>query len=129
MKASEFRKLYGRIPARTTVRKSHTNARKVDTPHGRFDSQGEYKRYVELADMQGRGLIHQLHRPGSLPLLGADGARVKGYKPDFCYVETGMIIYEDFKGRRFRELPTIIKLWQSTYPDIELRITGPGARP
>lgn len=71
-----------------------------------FDSAFEARRYGKLRLQERAGLIRDLRRQVSIPLLGRDGPLVsaKGrhlrYVADFVYVEasTGAEIVEDTKG-------------------------------
>lgn len=67
-----------------------------------FDSQGEANRWATLELMERAGTISGLSRQVRFPLMAhrADGlgAKVGEYIADFCYVENGKQVIEDFKG-------------------------------
>lgn len=77
-----------------------------ETAHGRFDSQGEARRYDELLLLQRAGEIANLERQVPIKLEGRDGpvryesGRQARIVVDFRYVEGGEVVYEDFKGRQ-----------------------------
>ena len=63
----------------------------------RFDSTGESNRWAELCLLQKAGYISGLRR--QVPhRLEAQGQLICIYKSDFCYLENGLEITEDFKG-------------------------------
>lgn len=67
-----------------------------------FDSQGEANRWATLELLERAGQISELTRQVRFPLMArrADGLGVKvgEYIADFCYVEDGRQVIEDFKG-------------------------------
>lgn len=88
-------------------------AKKITTDDGVFDSQGEYKRWLQLKEMEERGEIENLRRQVSYELLPKQKLPVpriskKGtrqihessvtYVADFEYECGGHKVTEDFKG-------------------------------
>lgn len=67
-----------------------------------YDSIGEANRWATLEMLERAGVISELQRQVRFPLMAAraDGLAVKvgEYIADFCYVEDGKQIIEDFKG-------------------------------
>lgn len=67
-----------------------------------FDSIGEAVRWAQLQLLERAGKITNLVRQIAFPLMAAraDGTAVKvgEYRSDFCYVENGVQIIEDYKS-------------------------------
>lgn len=93
--------------------RSKYKAKKVKTEDGVFDSQKEYKRWLELKQMLAEGTIKNLQRQVSYELIpkqlisGKVVERACSYKADFVYTFMGDTIVEDAKG--FRTPEYIIK--------------------
>jgi hypothetical protein len=83
--------------------------RRVEIDGVWYDSDGEARRHGELQIAERGGAIADLRRQVVFPILIPDttGTLVKvcDYTADFTYtdVETGLLIVEDFKGRRTRD--------------------------
>lgn len=79
---------------------SKYKAKKVkDTPWGTFDSQGEYKRWLELVELERRGEIQRLERQVRFELIPKnDRHRKTEYVADAVYWQGGEMIVEDTKG-------------------------------
>lgn len=79
-----------------------------DTTFGRFDSQGEFRRWLDLWQQQKAGQIQDLHRQVSFPALASidvitpDGTMICikeiSWRIDFTYSENGHQVAEDFKS-------------------------------
>lgn len=84
--------------------KSKYHSRKIETEVGIFDSKKEYKRYLELLDLQKRGTIKGLKRQVPFELIpsqkigGKVVERACTYKADFVYTFMGDQVVEDVKG-------------------------------
>ena len=65
-----------------------------------FDSKKEYKRYLELLNLQRAGMIEKLiFKPEKFKILKANkNHKGKSYQADFSYYEKGFKIYEDVKS-------------------------------
>lgn len=88
------------------------NAKKIKNAEGVFDSKKEYQRWKVLKDMENIGLISDLRRQVTFPLLPKQiliEPRYKAgrmhkcelpvsYKADFVYIENGKQVVEDAKG-------------------------------
>lgn len=90
------------------------HARKIVRNGETFDSEREYRRYVELTLLQKAGKIQGLQRQVPFELIPAQYEEVKGKKPkcieravkyvaDFIYLERGQVVVEDVKGYRTKE--------------------------
>ena len=68
-----------------------------------FDSKNEYNRYCFLLKMEKAGLISSLryHEKSDIIIL-QEKPKIK-YIPDFCYIENGFFVIEDFKGYQTKE--------------------------
>lgn len=70
----------------------------------RFDSKKEYQRWKELQILETAGVIQNLRRQVSYPLMktqrkkGERTRRMVVYKADFVYIENGKEVVEDCKG-------------------------------
>lgn len=89
---------------------------KVKYGHFVFDSRDEMNRYIELCDMQGKGLISNLRRQYSFELIPRQSKMVVKhlktkdkmvekflenpaiYTCDFMYLENGVYVVEDVKS-------------------------------
>lgn len=83
--------------------------KKIDTAEGRFDSEKEYSRWVDLKWMQRAGQITDLQRQVTFELLPSqriDGKVVERpvkYIADFVYMQNGEKVVEDVKGLKLPE--------------------------
>lgn len=77
------------------------NARKVDTPFGRFDSGAEYERFCELLRQQIIGEISGLRTQVGYA-VSINGIHICEWIADFVYVinATGEEVKEDLKGHQ-----------------------------
>jgi hypothetical protein len=83
-----------------------------------FDSKAERNYYIELDLMKKAGLVKWFNRQPSFLLPG--GIR---YRPDFVVCDKdGLVYVVDVKGMETGVFKLKQKLWNETYPDIELRI-------
>lgn len=92
---------------RFSVPKSKYHANKVETVEGRFDSQKELMRWMQLKKLQAEGHISDLKRQVRYELIPAqkvDGKTVEKkcvYVADFVYKDPdGKTVVEDAKGYR-----------------------------
>lgn len=85
------------------------HAKPVVTDEGRFASQGEYRRWCDLKNLQRAGVIKFLERQIAFPLevdgrpvliksKGFPNGRRAKYTCDFRYTENGVSICEEYKG-------------------------------
>lgn len=96
------------------------HAKKVQAGGQVFDSQKEYRRWLELSLLQKAGTISDLQRQVKFVLIpaqrepdtvGARGGKIKGkllerevaYYADFVYTQDGKQVVEDTKGLRTTE--------------------------
>lgn len=83
--------------------------KKINTAEGRFDSEKEYSRWVDLKWMQKAGQITDLQRQVTFELLPSqriDGKVVERpvkYIADFVYMQNGEKVVEDVKGLKLPE--------------------------
>jgi hypothetical protein len=89
-----------------------------------FDSKGEAKRWFDLKLSEKEGVIFDLERQVTFPLMCA-GKLICKYKADFVYMKNTVKIVEDFKSK-----PTITpefrlkaKLFEANY-GFPITITG-----
>ena len=62
-----------------------------------FQSKGEYRRHCELVLQEKAGLITDLKRQVTIPLIVND-ILICSYRADWVYCEKGEEVVEDFKG-------------------------------
>jgi hypothetical protein len=107
---AEYKKLYGKA-RKTVVKRNKFNAVKIEKDGMKFDSQKEYKRYIELTAMQQRGEIQDLKCQVKFEL--APKVKIAGekrakpalrYFADFTYLSNGNLIVEDVKSAVTRKL-------------------------
>lgn len=100
MTEKEFNKLMGnKTKNKKTVNKFHNKKIKVDGIV--YDSTKEYERHCYLKILEKAGDISNLRfHKDSITLI--EDPLVK-YIPDFCYIENGNNIVEDFKGMQTKE--------------------------
>lgn len=87
-----------------------------------FDSMAEARRYGELKLMHDSGIIHKLRVHPRYTLLDpfeCKGIRYRGiiYEADFEYVENGVTIVEDVKGKATQVYALKKKLFLNRYGD------------
>lgn len=96
MTSAEFRQaLSGAIKAGT--KRSKYGAKKVVNEDGKFDSQEEYRRFLNLRLLERAGEIQNLRRQVRYPLQ-AGGIHISVYIADFVYTQNGVEVVEDSKG-------------------------------
>ncbi|OTG65821.1 DUF1064 domain-containing protein [Acinetobacter silvestris] len=106
------------------------NAQKIEKNGMKFDSQKEYKRYIELTAMQQRGEILDLRCQVKFEL--APKVKIAGekrakpalrYFADFTYIKNGMLIVEDVKSAVTRKLASFRnkKHLMKTVHDIDIK--------
>jgi len=108
-------------------RKNKYNAKKVKADGYTFDSQAEYRRYLELKQLFDAGVIGSLevHPKYSLlaPFTDSFGVKHPGitYEADFCYYdEDGQFIAEDVKGVKTAVFKLKRQLFCEQHPEIKL---------
>ncbi len=90
------------------------NTHKVKTPYGVFDSQSEYKRFIELKHLEHKGDISDLKQqvrteiipaltivvpqPGKCKPKIKTLERAAHYTVDFTYMKDGVLVYEEVKS-------------------------------
>lgn len=122
----ERRKQHAKVHAIKTVKaRNKYGAEKTQVDGITFDSKGEAMRYLELKAMESAGLIRDLCLQVRFPLViqGAYGSVKREYRADFCYVENGLRVVEDFKGHKTREYLFKRDLMKALH-GIEIRETG-----
>lgn len=100
--------------------KNKFGARKIRNAYGEFDSKSEFLRYVELLDMQRRGVISSLQRQVKYEIIPAIMKTVEmqlktktkyvervdekaaHYTCDFQYFQDGVLVIEDAKSEATR---------------------------
>lgn len=109
------------------------NARKVIVDGVKFDSKGEYARWLVLRDMEARGEIRNLERQIRVDLIGKNGpilSRKSGRKRqmvwDFRYFEQLHAVYEDFKGMILPDWQLKADVFANQNPNVIIRISGKG---
>lgn len=96
-------------------------ARKIRNAWGEFDSKAEFMRYVELLDMQRRGVINSLKRQvkyeiiptikvtkeiqlkTKIKLVERTEEKAAHYTCDFQYMQDGVLVIEDAKSEATRK--------------------------
>lgn len=100
------------------------NAKKTVVDGIKFDSKKEAKRYIELKEMQNKGLIKGLQLQVPFELVPSftimiDGKQKKRrnmkYIADFVYYENDNKVVEDVKGRRTDVYKLKKKLFEYKY--------------
>ena len=106
----EYRKQFGG-GRKTGAKRNKFNATKVEKDGMRFDSQKEFKRYIELTAQMQRGEISELQCQVKFEL--APKVKIAGekrakpalrYFADFTYLCNGKLIVEDVKSAVTRKL-------------------------
>lgn len=88
----------------------------------RFDSKHEATRHLVLVDRQQRGEIEQLQRQVTFHLV-INGMVVGKIRPDWTYLEDGVLIAEDAKGHQTDVHKLRWKVAQALYPQIVWRLS------
>lgn len=109
-------------------KKQKFNNRKTVVDGISFDSKLESKRYIELKELEKRGLIKDLELQKCfelIPKFKKDGKtyRKACYYCDFCYFDTreSKIIVEDVKGVRTDVFKLKKKLFEYVYPEFTIK--------
>ena len=106
----EYRKQFGG-GRKTGAKRNKFNATKIEKDGMRFDSQKEFKRYIELTAQMQRGEISELQCQVKFEL--APKVKIAGekrakpalrYFADFTYLCNGKLIVEDVKSAVTRKL-------------------------
>lgn len=107
---AEYHKQYGG-GRKTATKRNKYNAVKIEKDGMKFDSQKEYKRYIELTAQMQRGEIQDLQCQVKFEL--APKVKIAGekrakpalrYYADFTYLSNGRLIVEDVKSVATRKL-------------------------
>ena len=107
---AEYHKQYGG-GRKTATRRNKFNAVKIEKDGMTFDSQKEYKRYIELTAQMQRGEIQDLRCQVKFEL--APKVKIAGekrakpalrYYADFTYLRNGVQIVEDVKSAATKKL-------------------------
>lgn len=107
---AEYHKQYGG-GRKTAVKRNKYNAVKIEKDGMKFDSQKEYRRYIELTARMQRGEIQDLQCQVKFEL--APKVKIAGekrakpalrYYADFTYLSNGRLIVEDVKSAATRKL-------------------------
>lgn len=126
---AEYRKQYGG-GRKTAVKRNKYNAVKIEKDGMKFDSQKEYKRYIELTAQMQRGEIQDLQCQVKFEL--APKVKIAGekrakpalrYFADFTYLSNGQLIVEDVKSAVTRKLASFRnkKHLMKTVHDIDIK--------
>lgn len=78
-------------------RKNKYNAVSVKNEHGHFDSKAEFRRYMELRNLERAGVITDLRHHEVFDLV-VNGVPITRYEADFVYQQDGEEVVEDVKG-------------------------------
>ncbi len=93
-----------------------------------FDSEAEAKRYARLKAYEEAGHISQLQVHPTYELLPAftdrygKQQRAVMYEGDFAYMQDGVQVVEDVKGKETEAFKLKRKLFLARYPEIDLRV-------
>ncbi|WP_374663896.1 DUF1064 domain-containing protein [Acinetobacter sp.] len=126
---AEYHKQYA-PKAKTKPGRNKFNAQRIEKDGMKFDSQKEYKRYIELTALMQRGEISELRCQVKFVL--APKVKLEGekrakpelrYYADFTYIENGKFIVEDVKSAITRKLQSYRnkKHLMKTVHDIDIR--------
>lgn len=120
------------IPIRMPAKKAgrYGENKRVTVDGQQFDSQGEANRYAALLVLQRAGRITDLQRQVRFELApsvkhaGEKRARpALTYWADFTYIEGGVLVVEDFKGRILTPEFKIKRHLMLSVHGIDIRIT------
>ncbi len=126
---AEYHKQFGG-GRKTAVKRNKYNAVKIEKDGVKFDSQKEYKRYIELTAQMQRGEIQDLKCQVKFEL--APKVKIAGekrakpalrYFADFTYLRDGVQIVEDVKSAVTRKLASFRnkKHLMKTVHDIDIK--------
>ncbi len=105
------------------------NAKRTELDGKVFASKGEAARYAELKIMERAGMIQALEtQPKFVLQEGFTDEQGQRHRPityiaDFRYVENGMRVVEDFKGRETEVFKLKRKLFAKAFPGYVFRIS------
>ena len=126
---AEYHKQFGGS-RKSATKRNKFNAVRIEKDGMTFDSQKEYKRYIELTALMQRGEISELKCQVKFEL--APKVKIAGekrakpalrYFADFTYLSNGKLIVEDVKSAGTRNLPSYRnkKHLMKTVHDIDIR--------
>ena len=126
---AEYHKQFGGS-RKSATKRNKFNAVRIEKDGMTFDSQKEYKRYIELTAMQQRGEIQDLKCQVKFEL--APKVKIAGekrakpalrYFADFTYLKDGQLIVEDVKSAVTRKLASFRnkKHLMKTVHDIDIK--------
>jgi hypothetical protein len=87
-----------------------------------FDSKREAARHQDLLTLQRAGNIQQLERQVTFPLV-VNGVKVGSIRPDWTYIEDGVVVADDCKGHQTDVHKLRWKLAKACYPQILWRLS------
>lgn len=107
--------------------RSKYHNKKIEVDGMKFDSKKEYKRFIELQELEKKGIIRNLERQKKFCIVPKTETvkRARFYLADFYYIdENGWKVIEDVKSPCTAKEPLYrlkrdLILWQ--YPDIDFR--------
>ena len=126
---AEYHKQFGG-GRKTATKGNKFNAVKIEKDGMKFDSQKEYKRYIELTAQMQRGEIQDLKCQVKFEL--APKVKIAGekrakpalrYFADFTYISNGVLVVEDVKSAVTRKLASFRnkKHLMKTVHDIDIK--------
>ena len=126
---AEYHKQYA-PKAKTKSGRNKFNAQRIEKDGMKFDSQKEYKRYIELTAQMQRGEIQDLQCQVKFEL--APKVKIAGekrakpalrYFADFTYISNGVLVVEDVKSAVTRKLASFRnkKHLMKTVHDIDIK--------
>lgn len=127
---AEYKKLYGKRSKTVTPKHNKFNATKIEKDGMKFDSQKEYKRYIELTVQMQRSEIQDLkcqvkfELAPKVKIVGEKRAKpALRYFADFTYIKEGQLIVEDVKSAVTRKLASFRnkKHLMKTVHDIDIK--------
>lgn len=89
-------------------------AKPTEVDNIKFASKAEAKRYGDLKLLERAGRIFALELHVEYPLI-VNGEKVGKYTCDFEYIEGGVLVTEDVKGRAARDWPLRKRLFAALY--------------
>ncbi|HEX2905854.1 MAG TPA: DUF1064 domain-containing protein [Phototrophicaceae bacterium] len=110
------------------MKRNKYNNRHIKRGELTFDSEAEAKRYVRLKAYEDAGHISELEVHPRFQLLPAftdrTGKRQRAivYEADFSYLQDGVRVVEDVKGKETEAFKLKQKFFLAQYPDLDLRI-------
>lgn len=118
----ELRQAFARLWGRSRKTNKYGNVRVTTATGEKFDSKREATRHGQLELLARAGTISKLERQVTFDLI-VNGILVGRVRPDWTYIEKGVVVAEDSKGYQTRDHKTRWKLAKALFQQVDWRLS------